>query len=116
MARSDAQKWYDRNTGDPAREYITPQDAKSSVAQIYADMVGMIQVGDGSNGQPGHVYIPDKTAGDVDGDSFIGPNPPGWIDLGPGGGEIVAGRLALHIGPREPAPDPSAYDFWVVTP
>lgn len=116
MARFDAQHWYDILAGDPLVEYISPEDAKSSVAQIYEDMVGVIQVGNGANGQLNHIYIPDKTSGDVDPDSFVGPNPAGWVDLGPTGGSVNAGNLAVHIGPRTPVPDPSSYDFWIVTP
>lgn len=113
MARSDAQRWYDQLPGDPASEYISPADAKSSVAQIYADMTGLIQVGDGVNGELGHIYIPDQSTGDVDLGSFNGTNPGGWVDLGPSGG---SGGAEVYVGPRVPAPDPASYDIWVVVP
>lgn len=115
MARSDAQRWYDPLPGDPFVEYISPTDAKSSVAQIYADMAGVVQVGDGANGQLGHLYIPDKNAGEVDPGSFTGENPVGWVDLGPSGNSSE-GQFTVFVGPIEPVPDPTAYDIWVVTP
>ena len=82
MAREDAQQWYDQKVNDPPQEYITPDDAKQSVYQIYSDMSGVVQVGNGINGLLNHFYTPDAFLHDVDPDSFVGLNPQGWIDRG----------------------------------
>ena len=38
MGVAEAQQWYDLRPGDPATRYISPDDAKASVSQIYSDM------------------------------------------------------------------------------
>ena len=44
MTLSDAQKWLDKQTGDPTDGYITPDDVKQSFAQTYADMPNLAPV------------------------------------------------------------------------
>lgn len=95
MAREDAQDWYERGPTDPESGYITPERAKSAIAQIYQDMASLVRLGDGTNGLLGHLYAPDPLIGDVDADSFVGQTPVGWIDHGVlGAGVLDHGELA----------------------
>lgn len=83
MSREKAKRWYDRLPGDPETgAYISPEDSQNAIAQIYTDMAGVVQLGDGTNGRAGILYSPDPSLGDVDPTTFVGLDPAGWIELG----------------------------------
>jgi hypothetical protein len=68
MSRQVAKSFYDRGSGEPAVEYITPEDAKHSVDTIYDDMAS------GAAGRPGRWWWGDDVARvgqPVAGDEFL---------------------------------------------